>query len=142
MSAELLRDENGNVDGAIAIIRDVDYRKQIELSREKQIQRTEALYRFSQSIAEAGNDLNRIMNLVVKFAAELIGDLCFVSLLKTGKSYAPNYTKWNISSEKRQTKEMLLCKNAFFRCSVTMLKNDTTNCLSNIRNYFKKSPNN
>ena len=27
MSAELLRDENGNVDGAIAIIRDVDYRK-------------------------------------------------------------------------------------------------------------------
>src|SRR5690349_14704013 len=81
MSAELLRDENGNVDGAIAIIRDVDYRKQIELSREKQIQRTEALYRFSQSIAEAGNDLNRIMNLVVKFAAEVIGDLGFISLL-------------------------------------------------------------
>jgi PAS domain S-box-containing protein len=81
MSAELLRDENGNVDGAIAIIRDVDYRKQIELSREKQIQRTEALYRFSQSIAEAGNDLNRIMNLVAKFAAEVIGDACFISLL-------------------------------------------------------------
>ena len=32
MSAELLRDENGNIDGAIAIIRDIDYRKQIELS--------------------------------------------------------------------------------------------------------------
>ena len=81
MSAELLRDENGNVDGAIAIIRDVNYRKQIELSREKQIQRTEALYRFSQAIAEAGNDLNRIMNLVVKFAAEVLGDLSFISLL-------------------------------------------------------------
>ena len=81
MSAELLRDENGNVDGAIAIIRDVDYRKQIEFSREKQIQRTEALYRFSQAIAEAGNDLNRIMNLVVKFAADVIGDLSFISLL-------------------------------------------------------------
>ena len=83
MSAEMLRDENGNIDGAIAIIRDVDYRKQMELSREKQIQRTEALYRFSQAIAEAGNDLNRIMNLVVKFAAEVIGDLSFISLLNT-----------------------------------------------------------
>src|SRR5215216_7892323 len=30
LSAELLRDENGNVDGAIAIIRDINYRKQIE----------------------------------------------------------------------------------------------------------------
>jgi PAS domain S-box-containing protein len=81
MSAELLRDENGNVDGAIAIIRDVDYRKQIEFSREKQIKRTEALYRFSHGIAEAGNELNRIMNLVVKFAAEVIGDLSMISLL-------------------------------------------------------------
>jgi PAS domain S-box-containing protein len=81
MSAELIRDENGNVDGAIAIIREIDYRKQIELAREKQIQRTEALYRFSHSIAEAGNDLNRIMNLVVRFAAEVIGDLSMISLL-------------------------------------------------------------
>ncbi len=81
MSAELIRDENGNIDGAIAIIRDIDYRKQIELSREKQVKRTEALYRFSHGIAEAGNDLNRIMNLVVKFAAEMIGDLSFIALL-------------------------------------------------------------
>ncbi len=81
MSAELLRDENGNVDGAIAIIRDISYRKQIEISREKQIKRTEALYRFSHNIAEAGNDLNRIMNLVVRFAAEVIGDLSIISLL-------------------------------------------------------------
>lgn len=83
MSAELLRDENGNVDGAIALIRNINYRKQIELAREKQIQRTEALYRFSHNIAEAGNDLNRIMNLVVKFAAEVIGDLSLISLLNT-----------------------------------------------------------
>ena len=81
ISAELLRDENGNIDGAIAIIRDIDYRKQIELSRERQIRRTESLYRFSHGIAEAGNDLNRIMNLVVKFAAEEIGDLSMLSLL-------------------------------------------------------------
>ncbi|HJQ14941.1 MAG TPA: PAS domain S-box protein [Anaerolineales bacterium] len=83
MSAELLRDENGNVDGAIALIRDIDYRKQIELAREKQSRRTEALYRFSHGIAEAGNDLNRILNLVVKFTADVIGDLSLLSLLNT-----------------------------------------------------------
>ena len=84
MSAELLRDENGNVDGSIAMIRDIDYRKQIEISQERQIRRTEALYRFSHGIAEAGNDLNRIMNLVVKFAADVIGDFSMISLLSTG----------------------------------------------------------
>lgn len=83
MSAELLRDENGNVDGAIALIRDINYRKQIELSQEKSIKRTEALYKFSHAIAEAGNDLNNIMNLVVKFTAEVIGDLSLIALLNT-----------------------------------------------------------
>lgn len=81
ISAETLRDENGNIDGAIALIRDINYRKQIELSREKQSRRTESLYRFSRSIAEAGNDLNLIMNLIVTFTAEAIGDLSVVGLL-------------------------------------------------------------
>ncbi len=81
MSAETLRDENGNIDGAIALIRDIDYRKQIELSREKHIKRTEALYSFSHAIAEAGNDLNAIMKLVVTFTAEVIGDLSIIALL-------------------------------------------------------------
>ena len=80
-SAEILRDENGNVDGAIAILRDINYRKQIELSREKHVRRTEALYSFSHAIAEAGNDLNTILNLVAKFTAEVIGDLSLVTLL-------------------------------------------------------------
>ncbi|MGZ9234035.1 MAG: PAS domain S-box protein [Anaerolineales bacterium] len=83
MSAELLRDENGNIDGAIALIRDINYGKQIELSREKNIKRTEALYSFSHAIAEAGNDLNKIMNVVVKFTAEVIGDLSLIALLNT-----------------------------------------------------------
>lgn len=83
MSAEILRDENGNIDGAIAVIRDINYRKQIELSREKHMKRIEALYRFSHEIAEAGNDLNKIMNLVVKFTTEVIGDLGVIALLNT-----------------------------------------------------------
>ena len=81
MSAELLRDENGNVDGAIAIIRDIHYRKQIELSREKQIRRTDALYRLSRTVAEAGNDLHKITHLATHFTAEEIGDASILTLL-------------------------------------------------------------
>jgi PAS domain S-box-containing protein len=83
MSAETLRDENGNIDGAIALIQDTNYRKQIELSREKHVKRIEALYGFSHAIAEAGNDLSKIMNVVVKFTAEGIGDLSLIALLNT-----------------------------------------------------------
>jgi PAS domain S-box-containing protein len=81
MSAEVLRDENGNVEGAIAIIRDIHYRKQIELSREKQIRRTDALYRLSRTVAEAGNDLHKITHLATHFTAEEIGDASILTLL-------------------------------------------------------------
>lgn len=80
-SAQTLRDENGNIEGAIAMLRDIDYRKQIELSREKHVKRTEALYSFSHAIAEAGNDLNTILNLVARFTGEVIGDLSLITLL-------------------------------------------------------------
>lgn len=81
ISAETLRDENGNIDGAIALLRDINYRKQIELARERQARRTDALYRFSRAVAEAGNDLPVILNLVVKYTAEVMGDLSVIGLL-------------------------------------------------------------
>ena len=81
MSAELLRDENGNIDGAIAIVRDIHYRKQIELAREKQIKRTDALYRLSRMVAEAGNDLHKITHLATHFIAEEIGNTSILALL-------------------------------------------------------------
>lgn len=83
MSAELLRDENGNIDGAIAIVRDINYRKQIELSREKQIKRTDALYRLSRIVAEAGNDLPKIAQLATHFSAEEIGGASFLTLFNS-----------------------------------------------------------
>ena len=81
MSAEMLRDENGNIDGAIAIVREITYRKQIELAREKQNRRTEGLYKLSRAIAEAGNDLHKITNLATTFAAEEIGNASILTLL-------------------------------------------------------------
>jgi PAS domain S-box-containing protein len=81
LSAQALKDENENIEGAVALIRDITYRKQIELSREKQIQRIEALYRLSRLVAEAGNNLNDITNLAAKFPSEVIGDISIVILL-------------------------------------------------------------
>jgi PAS domain S-box-containing protein len=83
MSAEILRDENGNIEGAIALIRDITYRKQIELSREKHVRRTEAIYRLSRALAEAGHDLNKITRMAVDFAANEIGDFSLLTLLNS-----------------------------------------------------------
>src|SRR5215208_2000142 len=67
MSCAPFQSIDGGVDGAIALLRDITYRKQIELSREKHAQRTEALYKLSRLIAEAGNDLNRITSMAASF---------------------------------------------------------------------------
>src|ERR1051325_5677736 len=83
MSAEILRDENGNIEGAIALIRDITYRKQIELSREKHVRRTEAIYKLSRMLAEAGHDLNKITRMAVDFAANEIGDFSLLALLNS-----------------------------------------------------------
>jgi len=83
MSAELIRGDDGNAEGAIILIEDITYRKQVQLSQEKQARRTEALYKLSRSIAEAGTNLNEITQLAVKFTSEEIGDLALVTLLNS-----------------------------------------------------------
>jgi len=83
MSAKPLAREDGRPNGVITIFRDITYRKQIELSREKHIQRTETLYKLSRALAEAGNDLNQITQTIANYAAETIGDTSIVSLLNS-----------------------------------------------------------
>jgi PAS domain S-box-containing protein len=83
MSAETLKDENGNSEGAIALIRDINYRKQIEFSQNKHVRRIEALYKFSRAIAEAGNELNKITHLAVDFVVNEIGDFGLLTLLNS-----------------------------------------------------------
>jgi PAS domain S-box-containing protein len=83
MSAETLRDENGNIEGAIALIRDINYRKQIEFSQNKHVRRIEALYKFSRAVAEAGNELNKITRLAVDFVVNEIGDFGLLTLLNS-----------------------------------------------------------
>ena len=81
ISTETLRDEAGDIDGAIALIREITYRKQMELSREKHVQRIETLYKLSRDIAEVGNNLNKITRLAVEFTAHVLGDLSVMTLL-------------------------------------------------------------
>jgi PAS domain S-box-containing protein len=81
MSTEPVSDEKGIIEGAIACIQDITQRKQRELSYEKQVKRIQALYDFLHTIGQAGNDLNKILNLAVEFTANVIGDLCTVALL-------------------------------------------------------------
>lgn len=81
MSAKAVRDKQGMIEGAIACIQDISQRKQGELSYAKQLQRVEALYDFLPTIAETGNDLNKIMNLAAEFTANMMGDLCTIALL-------------------------------------------------------------
>ncbi len=83
MSAQPIKGEDGAVDGAVVLLRDITYRKQIELNQEWQARRTEALYRLSRSIAEAGTNLEEIVQLVVRFTTEEIGDLSLVTLLNS-----------------------------------------------------------
>jgi PAS domain S-box-containing protein len=83
MSAEILKDENGNIEGAIALIRDINYRKQIEFSQNTYVRKIEALYKFSRAIAEAGNELNQITRLAVDFVVNEIGDLGLLTLLNS-----------------------------------------------------------
>ncbi|HLF75327.1 MAG TPA: PAS domain S-box protein [Anaerolineales bacterium] len=81
MSSAPFKDEDGHIDGAIALFRDITYRKRIELSREKHARQTEALYKLSRLIAEVGIDLDRTTNIAASFASEVIGDLSVILLL-------------------------------------------------------------
>ena len=80
MSARPLIDANNVVTGAIVVFRDISYRKQVEISREKHAKHTEALSTISRSIAEVGNDLDQILNAVTVHAANYIGDACVATM--------------------------------------------------------------
>lgn len=81
MSAKPLEDENEQINGAIALFRDITSRKQIEQSREKLARHNEALYKFSRAIAEAGNNHDLITQVVAVHSAEYIGDSSVVITL-------------------------------------------------------------
>jgi len=85
MTSYPLNHTDGNIDGAITFIRNINYRKQIELSQENLVRKTEALYKLSYTIAEAGNNIKLLSQSVAKFITETIGDLC-VFFLKNSET--------------------------------------------------------
>ena len=62
MSSQPLK-EDGGILGAVTLIRDIDRRKKIEASRERNAGRNEALYHLSGRLVESGNNLEAIAKL-------------------------------------------------------------------------------
>jgi PAS domain S-box-containing protein len=82
MSSMPFDEPDGQLLGAVTLIRDISYRKQMERSREQNAQRKEALYQLSGLLAETGNDLDRITQGVASLTSQVIGDLSIVTLLE------------------------------------------------------------
>ncbi len=80
MTSYPLNNSGDTIDGAISFIRDINYRKQIEFSQQSLTKKTEALYKLSHTIAEAGNNIKILSQSVAKFISESIGDLCIITL--------------------------------------------------------------
>ena len=81
MSTQPLKKEDGSVNGITIFIQDISYRKDIELSRQKFTLRTEALYKLSQRLTDAGNNLKTLTQAVAKFISETIGDTSILTLM-------------------------------------------------------------
>jgi PAS domain S-box-containing protein len=80
MSSQPLNPSDNGSGEVLILLRDITYRKEIELSRELHIRRGETLYKLSHRIAEAGNDLKSTSQSIAKFTSEILGALCIVLL--------------------------------------------------------------
>lgn len=85
-SAQAMRRKDGVKEGALVVLREISYRKEVEFSREIHARRAEALFRVSRSIAEAGLELPLILDAVAYETCRSIGDGCIISLLVGEKS--------------------------------------------------------
>lgn len=81
LSAKPLLTANGLVSGAMVFINEISHGRHVADLREKNKRLADASFTISQQIAEIGNHPRQILNKVVEFAAETIGDGCIASLL-------------------------------------------------------------
>lgn len=81
MTVRPIDNPQGVTEGACFILRDITSSKVMESSRQTYVRRIETLYRLSHIIAESGRDTSRITRSVAILVAEVIGDLCSISLL-------------------------------------------------------------
>jgi PAS domain S-box-containing protein len=83
MYANPLTLQDGKISGAFIMFDDITASKQLAISREIVKKRVEASYVLSHQIAKIGNDPLQILNAVVHFAADIIGDGCVAALLNS-----------------------------------------------------------
>jgi PAS domain S-box-containing protein len=81
MSARPLTGVDGRVEGAVALLEDINEHKRTALSRERYGLRIETFYRLTRILAASGEDARQIARQVALLTSEVLGDLSVVTLL-------------------------------------------------------------
>lgn len=109
LSAEPLVNRNDEIIGAMIFLEDITRSKLLENSRRRIELRTEALFAISNSIAEYGDDLNRILEAVAMHASKYIGDIATVFLLDKNGTKPLNFACYHPDAKVRmRIKEYML----------------------------------
>ncbi len=74
-------DDGGRITGYAYVNRNVSQRKQAEERLRQYALRSAALAEIAQLLAEAGPDIERVLQIITRRVAEVLGDACILSLL-------------------------------------------------------------
>jgi len=76
-----LLDDTGRITGYAYVNRDITERKQSEERLRQYALRSAALAEVAQLLAEAGTDIERVLGIITRRVAEILGDACVLSLV-------------------------------------------------------------
>ncbi|MCB0154779.1 MAG: MEDS domain-containing protein, partial [Anaerolineae bacterium] len=63
----------------LVVVRDITERRRIEAESRHHTARLEAVAEISQALAKAGLDTQAVLNIIVRYTAEIIGDACVIN---------------------------------------------------------------
>jgi PAS domain S-box-containing protein len=82
-----LRREDGQITGYVTVNRNITERKQAEAKIRQHTARMEVLAEISQSLTEAGLDVQAVLETIVQYTAEVIGDASRITLLSADEQW-------------------------------------------------------
>jgi PAS domain S-box-containing protein len=87
LSASLIRDLEGKPKAFMAVLRDITGRKRAEEEVRRHTAQMEALAEISQALAEVGLDVQAVLETIVRYTAEVIGDVSRLTLLSSDEQW-------------------------------------------------------
>lgn len=82
-----LRGEDERITAYVSVNRNISKRKQAELEAYRHATRMEALDKISQALAEVSLDVQAVLNTIVRYTAEVVGDCCVITLLSSDEQW-------------------------------------------------------